>query len=155
MDLEFDFLAAQGLSRYVRLVAEELGLTGECSFSQLAPPVNAYLALDGHLPLFPSRDVALIWHEEHGWAAGIETHSGEDLILLSFLGDVVLPAPRVVAQFARSVLGEELPGQPEPVALRKADDDDDLRAQLVSYARLDTVQSYPVTPSRTSAGGQL
>jgi hypothetical protein len=78
MDLEFDFLAAQGLSRYVRLVAEELGLTGDCSFVQLAPPVNAYLAVDGRL-----------------------------------------------------------------------------RAQLVSYARLDTVQAYPVIPSRTSAGGHL
>jgi hypothetical protein len=96
MDLKIDFLAAQGLSRYVRSTADELRLTGECSFAQLAPPVNAYLALDGRPSLFPS--------------------------------------------------------EPEPVVLRKANDDD-LRAQLVSYARLDTVQAYPVTTDKTSTGG--
>jgi hypothetical protein len=134
MDLEFGSLTAQGLPRYVRLVADALGLVGESSFVQLEPPANAYLALDGRLSLFPTHDVALVWDEEHGWAAGIETSSGDDIVVLTYLGDDILPAPRVVARFARSVFGNELPGQPQPPTLRTVNDDDDLHARLAAYA---------------------
>jgi hypothetical protein len=30
-----------------------------------APPANAYVALDDRLSLCPSRDIALVWDEEH------------------------------------------------------------------------------------------
>ncbi|MGV9301451.1 DUF6292 family protein, partial [Amycolatopsis sp. NPDC003676] len=32
---------------------------------------QAYVALDGHLPAYPGRDVALLWDEIHGWAAAV------------------------------------------------------------------------------------
>lgn len=137
MHLEFGSLTAQGLLHYVRLVADALGLAGDSSFVQLEPRANAYLALDGRLPLFPAHDVALTWDEVHGWAGGIEAHSGEDLILLAYLGTDVLPLPQVVARFARGVLSGELPDRPEAPNLRAVDDTDDLQARLAGYARID------------------
>jgi hypothetical protein len=133
MDLEFDSPAAHGLRAYVHLVAGELGLTGESSFVQLEPPANAYLALDDRLPRFPGRDLALIWDEQHGWALAVETHSSEDLIILSCLGNDVLPPPRVVAQFARDSHGDEVPSQPVLPVLRNIDDCDDLGTRLAAY----------------------
>jgi hypothetical protein len=61
MDLDFDSPAANGLRRYIRLVSDELALTGESSCVQLEPPAHAYLAVDGRLKSFPTRDLALIW----------------------------------------------------------------------------------------------
>ncbi|GAB3721965.1 hypothetical protein GCM10027598_36260 [Amycolatopsis oliviviridis] len=45
-------------------------------------PVSAYVALDHRLPSHPDRDRALPWDEAHGWAIAIETHSGEDLVII-------------------------------------------------------------------------
>nr|WP_042181409.1 DUF6292 family protein [Kibdelosporangium sp. MJ126-NF4]CEL12986.1 hypothetical protein [Kibdelosporangium sp. MJ126-NF4]CTQ98672.1 hypothetical protein [Kibdelosporangium sp. MJ126-NF4] len=133
MDLDFDSPAAHGLRHYVRLVAAELGLTGDSSLVQLEPPANAYLALDDRLARFPGRDLALIWDEEHGWALAVETHSGEDLIVQRRLGGDVLPPPRVVGQFARSSQDHALSGLPTLPVLRNSDDRDDLEARLVDY----------------------
>lgn len=138
MDLEFDSLAAQGLSRYLRLVTKALGLASTGSYVQWEPPANAYLALQDRLPLYPNSDIALVWHEERGWAIGIETDASEDLILMSYLPGDVLPAPRVVAEFVRSAIAGEHAGQSQPQALRSRDDDDDLHARLTDYARVDT-----------------
>ena len=66
MELDFDDAVTWGLRGYVRRVTAELGLTGECSYVQSEQPATAYLALDGRLPGFPDRDVALLWDEEHG-----------------------------------------------------------------------------------------
>ena len=138
MDLDFDSPAANGLRRYIRLVADELGLTGESSYVQLEPPAHAYLAVDGRFKSFPARDVALLWDEEHGWAAGVETHSGEDVMVLAYLGKDVLPAPRTVARFVRSLSGEA--GPVEPPAFRRPGDHDDLETRLAAYA--DSAQQY-------------
>lgn len=150
MDLELHSLAAQGLSRYLRLVTRALGLAGTGSYIQWEPPANAYLALHDRMPLFPTSDIALVWHEERGWAIGIETDASEDLIIMSYLPDDVLPAPRVVAEFARSVVAGEHAGQSQPAVLRSRDDDDDLHARLIDYARLDT--SFSVGVSRMADG---
>jgi hypothetical protein len=120
-------------------VAEALGLIRAGFYIQWDSPANAYLALDGRLPLLPDRDVALTWHEEHGWSAGIETDSSEDLVLLAYFGNDVLPAPRVVADFARRVLAGEQTGQKQPPALRSRADHDDLHERLAGYARAGTV----------------
>jgi hypothetical protein len=141
MEQDFDSLAAQGLSRYVRLVSQALGLSGISSYVQWAPPANAYVALDDRLSLCPSRDVALVWHEESGWAVGIETDSAEDLILVSYLGDDVLLAPRLVAGFTRDVINGEQVGRSQPSVFRRANDDDDLHTRLTGYARIDGAAS--------------
>jgi hypothetical protein len=134
MDLDFDSPAANGLRRYIRLVSDELGLTGESSFVQLEPPAYAYLAVDGRFKSFPTRDVALLWDEVHGWAAGVETHSGEDVMVLAYLGGDVLPAPRVLARFVRTLTARASAGQVQPPAFRSLGDQDDLEERLAAYA---------------------
>ncbi|WP_260418219.1 DUF6292 family protein [Actinophytocola algeriensis] len=83
-----------GLRRYVRLVAQSLGLHGECSYIQADESACAYIALDARLSRFPDRDVALLWDEEPGWSAALETHSGEDLLAVAYLEHEVLPHHR-------------------------------------------------------------
>jgi hypothetical protein len=134
VDLESEGTAEHGLRRYVRLVAEAVGVSGDCFCLQLEPPVNVYLALQERLRAFPTRDVALLWDEERGWSAAIETHSGQDLILVSYLGTDVLPPPRVVAQFVSRLTDEEFLGHLDPPQLRAVDDEDDLPRRLAAYA---------------------
>ncbi|MFF5991852.1 DUF6292 family protein [Prauserella flavalba] len=134
MDLESHSAPARGLRRYIRLVEDALGLTGQGSYVQLETPVSAYIALNGQLPGFADRDVALIWDEEHGWAGAVESRCGEDLLVLAYLGDRILPPPRVVAAFAERLFAGELPGPPEPPALREAHAADDLPVLLAEYA---------------------
>jgi Family of unknown function (DUF6292) len=147
MDLDFDSAAARGLRCYIRMVAVALDLDAESASVQLEPPVSAYLALADRLPLFPTRDVALVWDEEHGWAAGIETDSGEEVIMLCYLDSDVLPEPSVVAQFVRGLSGERLSGRPTPPAFRSAEDRDDLRIRLARYARVEIDQQPWTTRS--------
>ena len=73
MELDFDDSAVRDLERYVRLVTEALELRGESSYVHAGDPANAYIALDGRLHHFPDSDVALLWDEQHGWSAAIET----------------------------------------------------------------------------------
>uniref|UniRef100_UPI0035E4303C DUF6292 family protein n=1 Tax=Amycolatopsis pithecellobii TaxID=664692 RepID=UPI0035E4303C len=71
----------------LRKVTDALGIGLESCTVDHDSPVSAYVALDGRLPHYPDRDVALLWDERHGWAAAIETHSGEDLIVLRYQSD--------------------------------------------------------------------
>ncbi|MFL6143779.1 MAG: DUF6292 family protein [Labedaea sp.] len=143
MDLESeDDRPARGLHRYVQLVAEACGVGPDGFFLELERPLRAYLAVDGRLPQFPTRDVALWWEEEHGWAAGIETHSGRNLILLTYLGLDALPAPQAVVHFLADLFTERFPGQPNPPALRRVTDTDGLLDRLASYARPAVVRLY-------------
>lgn len=137
MDLEFSSAAVRGLTGYVQRVATALGLSGHGFFVQTENPANAYLALDTRAPRFPTRDAALVWDEVHGWAAALERHSGEDLVILSYLGDDVLPAPEVVAKFTHQVLAGIFPDRTTPTILRAAGDDDGLPARLARYAGVD------------------
>ena len=80
----------RGLREYVRLVARAVGLTEPSWLVQTGPPANAYIALEGRLPLFPAWDVALLWDEERGWALGLESMPAGDLVVLAYLCDDVL-----------------------------------------------------------------
>ena len=121
---------ARGLRRYVGLIEELLGLSGQGSCVQLEAPLSAYVAIDGHVPAFPDRDVALLWGERYGWAVAVEARCGEDLLVLRYLGGQVLPAPRVVAQFVRRTLDGERPGSSEPDVLESPG----LHDELAAYA---------------------
>lgn len=110
----------RGLRNYVRNVVETLGLTGDSSFVQ-SEPLSLYLAVDGHLPGYPNRDVALLWDEERGWAGALETGCGEDLIVVSYLGGDPLPQPEVVATYTAALLRGGAPGRSEPPAFPGAE----------------------------------
>lgn len=60
----------------------------------------------------------------HGWAAAIETHSGNDLIVVSYLDTTtVTPSPRLLARFVRDLrIGGCRLARPDPPALRVAGD---------------------------------
>ncbi|MFD8498747.1 DUF6292 family protein [Amycolatopsis sp. NPDC059657] len=130
-----DPVVSVGLREYLSAVATELGVGLESCTIDCDLPRSAYLALDWRLDRFPGRDLALLWDERHGWSAAIETHSGEDLIVLSYLGgDSVLPAPDTVARFVAALrAGDHSAGRPDPPALRDAGQGlaDDLRPYLV------------------------
>jgi len=134
MELEPRSRSAHGLRRYAGLVTEALGYTGQAFHVQTECPATAYIPLDERMPAFPGRDVALLWDERHGWCGAIETASGEDLIVVSYLGTDVLPAPRVVARFATGLVAGNGPGQAAPPGFREAGADDDLAARLAAYA---------------------
>lgn len=94
-----DFEAALG--RYVRAVAVEWRIGPEFCVVDAEEPAWGYIALAWRLPRYPGRDLALLWDERTGWSVAIETNSGEDLILVTGLGDdSVVPSP---ARVRRSV----------------------------------------------------
>lgn len=134
MELEPRSRSARGLHRYVRLVSEALGQTGTAFWVHAESPATAYIPLDERMPAFPDRDLALLWDERHGWCGAIETASGEDLIVVSYLGVDILPTPRVVARFAAELVAGLGPGQAEPPAFRATGADDDLHERLDDYA---------------------
>lgn len=103
----------RGLQHYVRSAVETLGLTGDSSYTQ-SEPLSLYLAVDGHLPDFPDRDVALLWDERHGWAGAVEAGCGEDLIVVSYLGGDPLPPPSALASYTSALLRGQAYGQSTP-----------------------------------------
>ncbi|MEC3982766.1 DUF6292 family protein [Amycolatopsis sp. H20-H5] len=73
-------------------MTEQLDIGLESCTIDHGTPVSAYDALEHRHPDYPDRDLALLWDERHGWAAAIETHCGEDLIVLRYLaGDTITP----------------------------------------------------------------
>ncbi|QRP50066.1 DUF6292 family protein [Amycolatopsis sp. FDAARGOS 1241] len=128
--------AAPALTAYLRAVTAELGIGLESCTLDHASPLSAYLALDERHPAYPDRDFALLWDEERGWAAAVETHSGEDLIVVRYLGGTVAPAPEDVARFVEAVLADDhTRGTPGPVRLRAAGVADELVALLGGRTR--------------------
>jgi hypothetical protein len=104
----------RGLREYVRLVADALAVPAEAYYVQPDPPADAYVALHRRLASFPDRDTALIWEENHGWALTVEARCGEDLIVIGYFGQDIVPPPPAVARFVRrSCDGAEL-GPVEP-----------------------------------------
>lgn len=101
MDLDFDDTRTRHLRGYVRQVSDALGLSPECCCVQGERPSNAYVALDGQLPDFPGRDVALLWDERRGWSVAVET---QELFLVEHYGDDPTPEPQVVAKWVGSVV---------------------------------------------------
>ncbi|HJP72680.1 MAG TPA: DUF6292 family protein [Pseudonocardiaceae bacterium] len=108
------------LRGYLAIVAAELGVGLESCTVDVDLPVSAYLALDQRVLAFPERDVALLWDERHGWSFAVETHSGEDLIVLAYLkADTVAPPAELVVRFvAELCAGDSKLGIPDPPKIR-------------------------------------
>jgi hypothetical protein len=132
-DLTVDGPPGRGLRRYVEAVSEALGAGPESCCCMVEIPASGYVAVDERLPNYPDRDFALVWDECQGWAAVIETSSGEDFIVLSYLGQEVLPEPGMVARFVRDLRAGEYPGQPDPPMLRRPHTADSLAADLARF----------------------
>ena len=114
--------AVAELRAYLGEVAGRLGIGRESRAVDQGSPVSAYLGLADALPGYPDRDAALLWDEAHGWSVAVETHSGEDLIVLRYLGGrTVAPSPARVAEFVTAVRNDDhRVGQLEPPAIRSA-----------------------------------
>src|SRR5213080_162508 len=128
-------MVLRGLRNYIGKVAAAIGSHGESYCVETEPVLEVYLALDGRIPGFPARDVALLWDEHHGWAGAIETGCGEELIIVSYLGKSLLPAPEVVAKYVTGLLAGKAPGRADPPGFRKPySSDRSLRHSLRRYA---------------------
>jgi hypothetical protein len=137
MHWEYDSTEIRGLREYIELVADAVGLGDPSWFVQTDQPANAYIALAERLPLFPNRDVALLWDEDTGWALGLEstlesTSSGE-LLVLRRLCDEVVPSPEDVAAAVREAFARPSARVPDP-ALRRGAGRAALLARLSNYA---------------------
>jgi hypothetical protein len=112
LDIEHAF--ASGLRGYIAAVSSALGVGLESSTIEPEAPASAYVALDWRLSRLPERDLAVMWDEVHGWSAAVESNSGEDLIVLTYLGGDILPEPRAVMRFLAAVrAGDHSVGQPD------------------------------------------
>lgn len=126
--------ALAALRGYLADVTHALGIGLESCTVDHDTPVSAYVALDARLPGYPGRDVALLWDEVHGWAVAVETHSGEDLIVIRYLGGTtVTPPPARITRFLAAVRADDHRlGRLAPPVIRAAGDLTDLDAVLRS-----------------------
>ena len=115
--IDRDHRLRSGLTGYVAAVSAAVGVGEESCTVDLDAPASAYIALDLRLPRHPGRDTALLWDERHGWAFAMETHSGEDLLVLAYLGVERVPAPARVHGFVAAVRAGTS-GHPAPPDLR-------------------------------------
>jgi hypothetical protein len=125
---------ARGLTGYVAKVAAELGVGLESCAIDAGPPASAYVALDVRVTRFPDRELALLWDERYGWAAAVETHSGEDLVILTYRGGDLLPSAGEVAAFVAAVLADDQSvGTPVPPPDASEVDQRDVALRLRYY----------------------
>lgn len=124
--------AERGLRCYVHRVASGLGLGPESTYCELAPPASAYLALEDRLADWPDRDTAVVWDDQRGWAVGVETASGEDLLVVAWYGPDLVPAPEEVVRFVKNALTGHYPSPARPPCLARTSGDA-LSAHLADY----------------------
>ncbi|MGW3966141.1 DUF6292 family protein [Amycolatopsis sp. NPDC005003] len=124
--------AARGLRQYLLAVAAKLD--APAWFCEVDVPAGAYVALDRRLARFPDHETALLWDERDGWAAAVESASGDEVIVLAYLGEDVLPPPDAVVEFVTGMYGEKYPGRPDPPDFRRPGTADGFDERLAEYA---------------------
>ena len=124
--------AARGLRQYLLAVAAKLD--APAWFCEVDVPAGAYVALDRRLTRFPDHETALLWDERDGWAAAVESATGDEVIVLAYLGEDVLPPPEAVVEFVTGWYGEKYPGRPDPPDFRRPGTADGFDERLAGYA---------------------
>lgn len=124
--------AARGLRQYLLAVAAKLDVPAW--FCEVDVPAGAYLALERRLARFPDHEAALLWDEQDGWSAAVEAAAGDEVIVLAYLGEDVLPAPEAVVAFVTGLYGERYPGRPDPPDFRRPGAADGFDDRLAAYA---------------------
>lgn len=90
---------------YVESVAAEVGSAAEHCYCS-AEKREAYVVVSTRdEKIYPGREVALIWNGDTGWGVAVETHSGEDMLLLGSVSGTPVPTPATVAGLCRRLLG--------------------------------------------------
>jgi hypothetical protein len=132
IDREYGLLC--GLTGYLAAVSAAVGVGEESCTVDVDAPVSAYLALDARPARHPGRDTALLWDERYGWSFAMETHSGEDLLVLAYLGGDLVPGPARVRGFVAAVRS---PGGPDaaPVPPDVVGGPADVLSRLARYRR--------------------
>ncbi|WP_372661393.1 DUF6292 family protein [Amycolatopsis kentuckyensis] len=134
-----------GLAGYLAAVSAAVGVGEESCTVDLDDPASAYVALDVRLSRHPGRDMALLWDERHGWAFAMETNSGEDLLVLAYLGGELVPAPARVRAFVAAIrVAGGASGEPVPPDLRS--ERGELRARLLRHRRSLWAATVPFRP---------
>jgi hypothetical protein len=123
---------AVGLRQYLLAVATKLDVPAW--FCDVTVPAAAYLALEHRLARFPDHETALLWDERDGWAAAVESSTGEDVVVLAYLGGDVLPKPAAVAAFVREVYADGDAGQLAAPGFRRPGARDGFEERLAAYA---------------------
>ncbi|WP_420749327.1 DUF6292 family protein [Rhodococcus sp. O3] len=93
-----DEVMVRGFTRYIEQVAQELGAAEGNWAVRDDGAWEAYVGIP-ELELYPGREVALVWTPDEGWALGVETGSGEDMIIAGYLGSTRVPPPSAVRTF--------------------------------------------------------
>ncbi len=141
-------IPALGLRQYLLLVAN--ALDSPAWYCEVAAPAHAYLVLEGGVPRYPDQAMALLWSERDGWAAAVESPSGDDELILAYLGQDVLPSTEAVLAFVRQFYVDGYPGRPDPPDFRSPGADDGFEDRLAAWARTDG--SLPGAPAANPAG---
>ncbi|WP_410638910.1 DUF6292 family protein [Amycolatopsis sp. lyj-346] len=124
--------AARGLRQYLLAVAAKLD--APAWFCEVDVPAGAYVALERRLARFPGHETALLWDERDGWAVAVESAAGDEVIVLAYLGEDVLPPPEAVVEFVAGLYGEKYPGRPDPPDFRRPGTADGFDERLAAYA---------------------
>lgn len=124
--------AARGLRQYLLTVAAKLD--APAWFCEAGAPASAYLALDRRLTRFPDHETALLWDERNGWAAAVESVTGDEVVVLAYLGEDVLPEADAVVAFVGEIYGDTYPGRPDPPNFRLPGASDGFDDRLAAYA---------------------
>jgi hypothetical protein len=91
-------LLTGALNRYVRKVAEAVGVPSDGISCEVTDTATAYVALGCRAVAHPDRDVMLVWSAAQGWVVSIETDPAESLIVLGRATGDLVPAPEAVAR---------------------------------------------------------
>lgn len=119
------------LHAYVTAIAEYFGVPPDQTSCEAEGLATAYIGFGPCLPDFPQRDLALVWDERLGWAAAVQTASGE-LIAFSYLASSPVPHVNVVTSFVNELIAGRDHGENSPPFFGRCDD---LPGKLIAATR--------------------
>ena len=134
--------AQRGLQRYVQLVAAVLGADLNGSWYEWSSEATAYLPVPQRMSGNVEQRLALVWDEKSGWSAGVDTD--DDFLVLASYSEDIVPAPRVVATFVRSVVDDSYASAVTSGDYRRSE----VRLRLAAYAPTEQETQTAMLPPR-------